>query len=65
VRRAIAATRSALIRGTSEAVELVRAGDVALIGGAIGYWIFDNAVLWATFKAFGEVPPLSIVLMAT
>jgi len=63
VRHVIAATRSALIRGSAEAVELVRAGDVALIGGAIGYWIFDNAVLWATFKAFGEVPPLSIVLM--
>src|SRR5205814_5287165 len=28
-----------------------------------GYWIFDNAVLWATFHAFGVSPALTIVLM--
>ena len=28
-----------------------------VIAGAIGYWAFDNAVLWATFHAFGVSPP--------
>ena len=31
--------------------------------GALGYWAFDNAVLWATFHAVGYSPPISIVLM--
>ncbi|HEX6389363.1 MAG TPA: flippase-like domain-containing protein, partial [Solirubrobacteraceae bacterium] len=34
-----------------------------LIAGAIGYWAFDNAVLWATFQAFGADVPLTVVLM--
>ena len=34
-----------------------------MIGGSIGYWVFDNAVIWATFKAFGLSPPITIVLM--
>ena len=34
-----------------------------MLAGAIGYWAFDNAVLWATFHAFGASPPLTIVLM--
>ena len=38
--------------------------DPLLIGGAIGYWLFDNLVLLATFHAFGLSPPLIIVLMA-
>jgi uncharacterized protein (TIRG00374 family) len=31
--------------------------------GALGYWAFDNAVLWATFHAVGIVPPLTVILM--
>jgi uncharacterized protein (TIRG00374 family) len=62
-RRAVHAARGALINGTAEAVEIVRRRDVLLIVGAIGYWAWDNAVLWATFKAFGADVPLSIVLM--
>ena len=34
-----------------------------MLVGAIGYWAWDNAVLWATFHAFGVSVPLSIVLM--
>jgi uncharacterized protein (TIRG00374 family) len=62
-RRAVHAARGALINGTAEAVEIVRRRDVLLIVGAVGYWAWDNAVLWATFKAFGADVPLSIVLM--
>jgi uncharacterized protein (TIRG00374 family) len=31
--------------------------------GAIGYWAWDNAVLWATFHAVGASPPLTVILM--
>jgi uncharacterized membrane protein YbhN (UPF0104 family) len=64
IRRGVSAARRWLVRGTAEAIELVRSRDVTLIGGAIGYWAFDNAVLWATFHAVGDVPPLTVVLMA-
>lgn len=56
-------TRAALITGTDEALSILRGRDLAVIGGAIGYWIFDNAVLWASFKAFGLSPPITIILI--
>ena len=34
-----------------------------MIAGAVGYWAFDNAVLWATYHAFGLSPPLTVLLM--
>jgi uncharacterized membrane protein YbhN (UPF0104 family) len=57
------ATRRALTTGTEVAVERVRSGNLRIIFGAIGYWAFDNAVLWATFHAFGYEPDIAIVLM--
>ena len=33
------------------------------MAGAVGYWAFDNAVLWATFHAFGASLPLTVLLM--
>ena len=63
MKRFVSASRTALITGTEVAVERVRSGNLRLISGAIGYWIFDNAVLWATFHAFGYSPDLGIVLM--
>jgi uncharacterized protein (TIRG00374 family) len=41
----------------------VRARDWQVLAGALGYWAFDNAVLWATFKAFGSSPAVTIILM--
>jgi uncharacterized protein (TIRG00374 family) len=63
LRRAVIAVRRAVIGGTAEAVEIVRSRDLTLVAGAIGYWAFDNAVLWATFKAVGADVPISVVLM--
>jgi uncharacterized membrane protein YbhN (UPF0104 family) len=54
----------AIGEGTTEAGRLVLTGDPLLLGGAIGYWVFDNLVLLATFAAFGASPSLIIVLMA-
>lgn len=63
VRRGISKGRAALIQGIAAAVRIVRRGDPLLIIGAIGYWIFDNAVLWATLHAFDVDVPLTVVLM--
>jgi uncharacterized protein (TIRG00374 family) len=63
VLRFVAHARKALIGGTGEAVQMLRSGNVQVIAGSIGYWAFDNAVLWATFKSFGYSPEISILLM--
>jgi len=63
LRRGWYQVRRAVISGTAEAVALLRSRDWAAIAGSIGYWAWDNAVLWATFKAVGADVPLSIVLM--
>jgi uncharacterized protein (TIRG00374 family) len=59
----IARVARSLADGVREAVALVRRRNVAAIGGSLGYWAFDNAVLWACFAALGDAPPLSIILM--
>jgi uncharacterized membrane protein YbhN (UPF0104 family) len=53
----------ALADGTREAGRILRRGDWRVIAGSLGYWAFDNAVLWATLRAFGESPALTLVLM--
>ena len=58
-----AAVRRAVITGTAESIQLARTRNFRVIVGAIGYWAFDNAVLWATFHAFGHSPPITIILM--
>jgi uncharacterized membrane protein YbhN (UPF0104 family) len=63
MRRAGRATRRAVIEGTAEAIQILRSGDWRVLAGSVGYWIFDNAVLWATFHAFGLSPALTVVLM--
>jgi uncharacterized membrane protein YbhN (UPF0104 family) len=63
LRRALSATRRAVIDGTSEALKILRSGNRRVLAGSVGYWAFDNAVLWATFHAFGLSIPLTVVLM--
>jgi uncharacterized protein (TIRG00374 family) len=55
--------RKALVGGTREAVGIIRSRNVLVISGAVGYWAWDNAVLWATFHGFGYSPPLTVILM--
>jgi uncharacterized membrane protein YbhN (UPF0104 family) len=62
-RRALREVRKALVGGTREAVQLVRSRNVLVIVGALGYWAWDNAVLWATFQAFDFSPPITVILM--
>jgi uncharacterized membrane protein YbhN (UPF0104 family) len=63
LRRALAAVRRALVGGVAEAIRLIRSRDPLVLLGSLGYWAWDNAVLWAAFHAFGDPPALSIVLM--
>ena len=63
LRRWVGHARRSVINGVREAVVIVRQRDVLVLVGAIGYWAWDNAVLWATFHAFGANVDLSVVLM--
>ena len=62
VRRWLLAPTRALSDGIGQAGALVRAADWKL-AGALGYYAFDNAVLWAAFHAYGRTPPLGVVVM--
>jgi uncharacterized protein (TIRG00374 family) len=59
-----AATAPATVaRGVRTAIALVRTRDPYLLG-AIGWWAFDIAVLWACFHAFGASPPKGVIVMS-
>jgi uncharacterized protein (TIRG00374 family) len=49
--------------GVRTALDLVRARDPSLLG-AIAWWGFDIAVLWACFHAFGASPPKGVIVMS-
>jgi len=59
----VAAAPAASASGVRTAIDLVRSRDPQLLG-AIGWWGFDIAVLWASFRAFGGSPPTAVVVMA-
>jgi len=59
---AIAAAATAVAAGVRGALRLLLTGDPALLG-ALGWWAFDVAVLWASFHAFGDPPSLAVVVM--
>jgi uncharacterized membrane protein YbhN (UPF0104 family) len=49
--------------GVREAGAVVRRRDPRLIGGLM-WWAFDIAVLWASFRAFGDAPPVAVIVLA-
>jgi uncharacterized membrane protein YbhN (UPF0104 family) len=49
--------------GVEDALGLIRAHDWRLLG-AVGYWLFDNLVLYACLASFGHAPPFWVVAMA-
>ena len=61
--RGVSAARRALIDGSAEGLQILRTGNRRVLAGSVGYWAFDNAVLWATFHAVGLSPPLTVILM--
>lgn len=62
VGRAISAPAVAA-NGLRSAWDLLRDGNAGLLG-APAWWGFDICVLWACFRAFGQAPPFSVVVMA-
>ena len=63
VMRWLAAAPAAVGAGVREAIARLRTGDVRL-AGAIGWWAFDIAVLWACLHAFGSPPSVAATVMA-
>jgi uncharacterized membrane protein YbhN (UPF0104 family) len=59
VRRTLAPVAS----GVREARRLVRSGNAGLLG-ALMWWAFDIAVLWACFEAFGASPAIAVLVVA-
>jgi uncharacterized membrane protein YbhN (UPF0104 family) len=49
--------------GVRGALAVVRSRDPLALG-AVAWWAFDIATLWASFKAFGASPAISVVVMA-
>ena len=59
----LAAVPAATSAGIRDALEHLRSRDPALLG-AILFWAFQIAVLWAAFHAFGDAPPLAVLVQA-
>jgi uncharacterized protein (TIRG00374 family) len=59
----LAAASATASSGVRTAIDLVRARDASLLG-AIAWWGFDIAVLWACFHAFGASPPKGVIVMS-
>jgi len=49
--------------GIRDAAEHLRSRDPALLGAG-AFWAFQIAVLWAAFRAFGDAPPLAVLIQA-
>jgi uncharacterized membrane protein YbhN (UPF0104 family) len=63
-RRFVSIAAAQLELGVIEALAVVRERGWKLLG-AVAYYAFDNAVLWATFKAFGHTdPPIATLVIA-
>jgi uncharacterized protein (TIRG00374 family) len=63
VARRFAALPAVAATGVRTALELVRSRNPHLLG-ALAWWGFDIAVLWASFHAFGASPPEAVIVMA-
>ena len=60
--RALTKPTTAMSASITDARALVTAGDWKLVG-ALAYYAFDNAVLWAAFHAYGHAPQIGVVVM--
>jgi uncharacterized protein (TIRG00374 family) len=62
--RRLATVPATMASGTRTAISIVRHPSRGLlsIGGAIGFWATNIAVLWACFHAFGEDVPKAVLV---
>jgi uncharacterized protein (TIRG00374 family) len=54
----------AIADGVEEALRVLRQHNPLLLAGLLGYMVFDILVLWASFRALGATPELTIVSIA-
>ncbi len=54
---------AAMSEGIRLALDHIRRRERALLG-AVAYWAFNIAILWACFHAFGSPPPVSVLVVA-
>jgi putative heme transporter len=59
----VAAASASAASGVRTAIDLLRDRNPAVLG-AIAWWGFDIAVLWACFHAFGASPPKGVIVMS-
>jgi uncharacterized membrane protein YbhN (UPF0104 family) len=59
----LATAPAATSAGIRDALEHLRSRDPAL-AGAVLFWGFQIAVLWAAFHAFGSAPPVAVLVLA-
>jgi uncharacterized protein (TIRG00374 family) len=64
VAQRLATAPATFAEGTRCALEFVRhpSGGALAIGGAIGFWGANIAILWASFHAFGVQVPIGVVV---
>lgn len=63
VRAAVNHVPAGVSGAVRDAIALVRSGDPRLLG-AIAWWAFDAAVLWAMLHALGAPPSLAVLVLA-
>ena len=61
--RRLTSVPSAMATGVRTALALIRNANPGLLG-ALAWWGFDIATLWACFQAFGYHPPAAVIIMA-
>jgi uncharacterized protein (TIRG00374 family) len=59
----LATVPSAAATGVRAGIQLLRTRNPGLFG-AVAWWGFDIATLWACFHAFGASPPKAVIVMA-
>jgi uncharacterized protein (TIRG00374 family) len=61
--RRLATGPASMASGARLAIELTKTRDPRLLA-PLGWWGFDIAVLWACFHAFGDAPPIAVLVVA-
>jgi uncharacterized protein (TIRG00374 family) len=61
--RRVATVPASMASGVRTALSLVRSRNPGVLG-ALAWWAFDIAVLWAAFHAFGSAPNTAVLVMA-
>jgi uncharacterized protein (TIRG00374 family) len=63
VTKKLATIPAATSAGLHDTLSHIRSKNPALLG-AILFWAFQIAVLWAAFRAFGDAPPIAVIVQA-